>query len=110
MAQPLHLTDDAFEAEVIQSPIPVLIDFWATWCGPCRMIAPHIEDLAKEYDGKIKVCKLDVDNNQKTAMRFGVRSIPTVLLLKGGNVVDTVIGAVSKQVFVQKIENALASN
>jgi thioredoxin 1 len=107
MALPLHLTDDIFESEVIKSDIPVVIDFWATWCGPCRLIAPIIEELANEYEGKVKVCKLDVDNNQKTAMTYGIRSIPTVLFFKNGEVADTLIGAVPRPQFIDRIENLL---
>lgn len=103
MATPLHLTDEMFETEVRNSDIPILIDFWATWCGPCRMIAPIVEELAVEYEGKAKICKLDVDNNQQTAMQFGIRSIPTILILKGGEVVDTIIGAVPKKQIVEKL-------
>lgn len=105
MATPLHLTDDSFENEVIKSDKPVLIDFWAAWCGPCRMIAPVIEELSQEYDGKAKICKLDVDNNQQTAMQFGIRSIPTLLIFKGGEVVDTIVGAVPKEQIVSKLQN-----
>lgn len=104
MAQPIHLTDDQFEQEVLKSDIPVLIDFWAAWCGPCRMIAPIVEELAKTHEGKAKICKLDVDNNQKTAMQFGIRSIPTVLIFKGGEVVDQIVGAVPKQQIVDRLE------
>lgn len=96
MAELLHVTDDSFDNEVLQSSIPVLVDFWATWCGPCRMIAPIIEDLAKELDGKLKVCKLDVDNNQKVALKYGIRSIPSIFIFKNGEVVDNIIGAVPK--------------
>lgn len=103
MPQPMHLTDDNFENEVLKSNVPVLIDFWATWCGPCRVIAPSIEELANEYGGKAKIAKLDVDNNQRTAMQYGIRSIPTILIFKNGQVVDTIIGAVPKA----KIEQAL---
>ena len=106
--KPITITDDNFEQEVINSEIPVLIDFWAAWCGPCRMIAPIIEDLAEEYDGKIKVGKLDVDDNQQTAVRYGVRSIPTVLIIKDGVVVETIIGAVPKTMFEEKIGAVIA--
>ncbi len=105
MAQPIHLTDDTYDEVVVKSDIPVLIDFWATWCGPCRMIAPIIEELAVEYEGKIKVCKLDVDNNQKVAMMYGIRSIPTVVIVKNGEEVDRILGAVPKQHFVERIKN-----
>lgn len=104
--KPINITDDNFETEVLNSELPVLIDFWAAWCGPCKMIAPIVEELAVEYDGKVKIGKLDVDDNQQTAIKYGVRSIPTVLLLKNGEVKDTIIGAVPKSVFVEKI-NAL---
>ena len=108
MASPLHLSDDIFDQEVIKSDRPVLIDFWAAWCGPCRMIAPIIDELATEYDGKAKVCKLDVDNNQQTAMQFGIRSIPTLLIFKGGEVVDTIVGAVPKEQIVNKLNSHVA--
>lgn len=105
MAQPIHLTDENYDEVVLKSDVPVLIDFWATWCGPCRMIAPIIEELAVEYEGKLKVCKLDVDNNQKVAMMYGIRSIPTVVIVKNGEEVDRVLGAVPKQHFVERIKN-----
>ncbi|GJQ61661.1 MAG: thioredoxin [Melioribacteraceae bacterium] len=101
--KPVTFTDANFDEEVLKSDVPVLIDFWAVWCGPCKMIAPIIEELAGEYEGKVKVGKLDVDENQQTAIKYGVRSIPTVLLFAGGEVKETIIGAVSKQVFVEKI-------
>ena len=102
--KPFEFTDDNFEAEVLKSETPVLVDFWAAWCGPCRMIAPIVEELANEYEGKVKVGKLDVDSNQQTAIKFGVRSIPTVLVFKGGELKDTIIGAVSKKAFVDKLD------
>ncbi len=107
MAQPIHLTDDQFENEVLKSDVPVLIDFWAAWCGPCRMIAPIVEELAVEYEGKAKITKLDVDNNQNTAQQYGIRSIPTVLIFKNGEVVDSIIGAVPKQQIVERLESHL---
>ncbi len=102
--KPITITDSNFEAEVINSEVPVLIDFWAAWCGPCKMIAPVVEELATEYDGKLKVGKLDVDENQQTAIKYGVRSIPTVLIIQGGEVKETIIGAVPKSMFEEKIK------
>ncbi|MFH1569334.1 MAG: thioredoxin, partial [Gemmatimonadota bacterium] len=83
MSEPIALTDDNFAAEVLESDLPVLVDFWAAWCGPCRMVGPIVEELAGEYAGRAKVCKLDVDGAQKTAGEFGIRSIPTLLIFKG---------------------------
>lgn len=104
--KPITITDDNFENEVIKSDVPVLIDFWAVWCGPCKAIAPVVEELAKEYDGKLKVGKLDVDNNNQTAIKYGVRSIPTLLLFKDGKLNSTIVGAVPKAQIMQKL-NAL---
>jgi len=103
--KPFTFSDDNFEAEALQSDIPVLVDFWAAWCGPCKMIAPILEELAEQFDGKVKVGKLDVDANQQTAIKYGVRSIPTVLLLKDGEVKETIIGAVPKQTFLDKLNS-----
>lgn len=105
--KPVTITDSNFESEVIKSNIPVLIDFWATWCGPCKAIAPIVEDLAKEYDGKFKIGKVDVDDNQQTAIKYGIRSIPTLLIMKNGKVNDTIVGAVPKAQIVQKLNAAL---
>ena len=105
--KPIEITDGNFEAEVLQSDKPVLIDFWAAWCAPCRMIAPIVEELAQEYDGKVKIGKLDVDVNQQTAIKYGVRSIPTVLIIKNGEVADTIIGALPKKAFIDKLNAVL---
>ncbi len=103
----MTITDDNFDEEVIKSDKPVLIDFWATWCGPCKMIAPIVEELVDEYEGKAKIGKLDVDNNQQTAIKFGVRSIPTILIFKDGKLKDTIIGAVPKGQIVQRLNSAI---
>ncbi len=105
--KPVEITDSNFQTEVLQSPTPVLVDFWAEWCGPCKMIAPVVEELAKEYNGKLKVGKVDVDANQQVSMQFGIRSIPTLLVFKGGKVVDQLIGAVPKKMLVEKISKHL---
>jgi len=103
----IEITDTNFATEVEQSDVPVLIDFWAVWCGPCKMVAPIVEELANEYDGKAKIGKLDVDNNQQTAMKFGIRSIPTLLIFKDGKVVDTIIGTVPKGQIEEKLKAQL---
>ena len=103
----VEITDDNFETEVINSDKPVLIDFWAVWCGPCKLIAPIVEELATEYDGKVKIGKLDVDSNQQTSIKFGVRSIPTLLLFKDGKLKETIIGAVPKKNIVDKLNSII---
>jgi thioredoxin 1 len=108
MAHPIDITDDSFNAEVVQSDTPVLVDFWAEWCGPCKMIAPIVEELAEEFGDKIKFTKLDVDTNPQSAMNFGIRGIPTLLIFNGGKPVETVVGAVPKSVLKKKLEAALA--
>ena len=102
-----EITDATFEAEVAKSNIPALVDFWAVWCGPCRMIAPIVEELSSEYAGKMKFCKVNVDDNNETAVNFGIRSIPTLLIFKGGQIVGQVVGAVSRETLQAKIDEAL---
>lgn len=103
----LTFTEDNFNQEVLQSDKPVLVDFWATWCGPCRMIAPIIDQIATEMAGQVKVGKVDVDENNGLASTYGVRSIPTLVIVKGGQVVDTIVGATSKEAIVQKLKSQL---
>jgi thioredoxin 1 len=105
--KPIEITDANFKSEVMESTTPVLLDFWAEWCGPCKMIAPIVEQIATEYSGKLKVGKVDVDSNQQTAMAFGIRSIPTLLIFKNGKVVDQIVGAVPKPALADKISKHL---
>jgi thioredoxin 1 len=101
------LEDATFDKEVLKSETPVLVDFWAVWCGPCKAIAPAVDELAKEYKGKLKVAKLDIDHHQQVPQQYGIRSIPTLLLFKGGRVVDTVVGAVPKSKLVEAVKKVL---
>ena len=104
----LHLTDTNFKQEVLESRLPVLVDFWATWCGPCKMITPIIEEVAKEYAGKIKVGKLNVDDNPAIATRYGIMSIPTLVFFKNGRVMEQVVGALNRIDLKRKIDESLA--
>lgn len=103
----LHLTQGNFEEEVLKSASPVLVDFWAEWCGPCRMIAPLIEEIAKDYQGKLKVAKLNVDEEREIALKYSIRSIPTLILFKEGKPAEQIIGALPKSALKSKIEGVL---
>ena len=107
MIHPTQITDDQFESEVIKSSTPVLVDFWAEWCGPCKAIAPTLEEIAGDYDGRLKVVKVDVDENRQSATQYGIRSIPSLLLFKDGAEVDRIIGALPKQQLMEKIDSHL---
>ena len=102
-----HVTDDTFESEVLKSDVPVLVDYWAEWCGPCKMIAPILDEVAKNYAGKLKIAKVNVDECRPTAEKYGIRGIPTLMLFKGGNVESTKVGAVSKSQLTAFIDSSL---
>jgi thioredoxin 1 len=108
MADLPAVSDDTFEAEVLKSNLPVLIDFWAPWCAPCRAIAPVVADLAREYEGKLKVVKMNVDDNPRTPQRYGVRGIPNLILFQGGQVKEQIVGAVPKTQLVRAITQVVA--
>jgi len=107
MADLLHVSDATFEEEIIKADMPAMVDFWAEWCGPCKMVGPAVESLAKEYEGKIKIAKMDVDENRETPAKFGIRSIPTLILFKGGKVAHTIIGAVPKGDIEEELKKLL---
>ena len=103
----VNVTDASFEDEVLESEAPVLVDYWAEWCGPCKMIAPVLEEIAKEYEGKLKVCKLNIDENSETPPKFGIRGIPTLMIFKDGNVEATKVGALSKSQLAGFIDTSI---
>jgi len=107
MAEVLEVTDQNFEAEVLKSEVPTVIDFWAEWCAPCRAIAPIVKELAQQYDGKVKVVKMNIDENPNTPGKYGVRAIPTVLAFKSGNVVEQITGARPRSAFVDMVQRLL---
>ena len=108
MAKPMEVTDEQFEQEVLNADLPVMVDFWAEWCGPCKIVSPMVEELAKEYSGKIKFVKLDTEENFNTPDRYGIRSLPTLMIFKGGEQVDQIFGARPKTELKRSLENALA--
>lgn len=107
MSKPMDITDDAFDTEVLQSDKPVIVDFWATWCGPCKMIAPILEEIAGEYDDKVKIVKIDVDSNSQTAGKYNIMSIPSLLFFKNGEMVDQVVGAIPKAQLAARLDKVL---
>lgn len=109
MSKVVHVNDDNFKAEALDSPLPVLVDFWAAWCGPCKIIAPIIEELAVEFSGKVKVAKLDTEESLQIPARYGIRGIPTIILFNKGEVVDQIVGAVPKQALVSFINKNLGA-
>ena len=109
MAGPIDVTDNTWEDEVLNSDLPILVDFWAEWCGPCKMIAPAVHDLAEEYTGKLNVAKVDIDNSPEIATKYGIRSIPALIFFRDGKPVDQVIGALPKGALKKKIDSVLGS-
>ncbi len=107
MSQVLQVSDATFETEILQSEIPALVDFWAEWCGPCKMVGPVVEELAKQYEGKMKFAKMDVDENRQTPAKFGIRNIPTLILFKGGQVAQTIVGAYPKSHIDEEVKKLL---
>ena len=107
MGDLLQVTDDSFEEEIIKSDLPAMVDFWAEWCGPCKMVGPVVEELAQEYKGKVKVAKLNVDENRQTPAKYGIRNIPTLLFFKGGQLAQTIIGAHPKTAINEELKKLL---
>jgi thioredoxin 1 len=106
--EPIHVSEDSFDIAVLKSPIPVLVDFWAPWCGPCKMIAPILDEIAREQDGKVRVAKIDIDQNPALAARFNIRGIPTMMLFQNGAAKETIVGMTGKQILLDKLR-ALAA-
>jgi len=107
MSGVLQVTDADFEQEIIKSEIPVMVDFWAEWCGPCKIVGPTVEELAKDYEGRVKIAKMDVDSNRETPTRFGIRNIPTLILFKNGEVAQTIVGAHPKSHLEEELKKLL---
>jgi len=107
MGDVLEVTDDSFDTEIMIGELPAMVDFWAEWCGPCKMVGPVVEELASAYKGKIKIAKMDVDKNRKTPAKFGIRNIPTLILFKGGEVVNTIVGAQPKKSLEEELKKLL---
>ncbi len=107
MADLLHVTDENFDEEIINCEIPAMVDFWAEWCGPCKMVGPIVEELAQQYKGKIRIAKMDVDTNRQTPQKFGIRSIPTLILFKGGQVEQTIVGAQPRSYIEEELNKLL---
>ncbi len=107
MGDILEVSDDTFESEIVNSEMPSMVDFWAEWCGPCKKVGPVVEELAAEYEGKIKIAKMDVDSNRQTPAKFGIRNIPTLILFKGGEVVNTIVGAQPKTSIEEELKKLL---